>query len=145
MLNKHVQHPALVDVERNRRGHGAIFRNNEWCLMRFVLFLFIGAMFVGGCTTMSPGTDEAGMSPSRVTVAVSESQVEDCTFLTELTVEPPFALLTQSYPETAFMMREDVRRELRRETAQSGGDTVVPTQLENGEVQAKTYACAPQG
>jgi len=113
--------------------------------MRFVLLLLVGAMLVGGCATTTSGTDEAGIPPSQVTVAVSERQVEDCSFVTEVMVEPPFALLTQSYPETAFMMRDDVRRQLRRETAKAGGDTVVPTQLESGTVQAKTYTCGSRG
>jgi len=104
------------------------------------LFVVLLAALTAGCTTVSSSTD-GKRSPDQVTIAETAGQVDDCAFVTQVTFDPPFTLLTQSYPETAFMTRDDVRKQLRREAAYAGGDTVIATGVEGGKVQGKTYEC----
>ena len=101
------------------------------------------AVLATGCGTVSSSTDGASApSPARVTIAESEEQVAACTFVREVAVDPPLTLLTTSYPEMAFMTRDDVRKRLRREAAYAGGDTVLATEVEGGMMYGKAYECS---
>jgi hypothetical protein len=107
--------------------------------IRVSLVVLLAAL-VAGCMTASTSTNDR-RSPEQVTIADKEAAVDDCAFVTTVAFDPPFTLLRQSYPEMAFMTRDDVRRQLRREAAYAGGDTVLATGVEAGRVQGKTYDC----
>lgn len=80
-----------------------------------------------------------------IVIAEGEDRVSDCSFLTEVKVEPPYAMLSKAYPEMDFATRYEMRLQLRRKTSRAGGDTVLPTALENGELHGKTYDCPDEG
>lgn len=96
---------------------------------------------IAGCASPASTSGPDRPRPSQVTLVDSEDDVAECKYLRDITVEPPLALLNRSYPELAFMAREDLRKDLRRETAEEGGDAVLPTELEDGTMHGKAYDC----
>jgi hypothetical protein len=110
-------------------------------MVRFLALAALG--IVVGCASQSPTSVQTSdrSQAKRATLVSSEAEVANCTFVSDVTVEPPMALLNQSYPELAFMAREDLRKDLRRQAGDEGGDAVLPMGLENGKMHGKAYDC----
>lgn len=106
-------------------------------MVRSLAFLLVAALGIG-CASMSGG---AQPDPAAVVVTDDADRVADCTLRSTVAVDPPFILLTKSYPETVVMGREDMRAQLRREAAAAGGDTVLTTGIEDGKMHGTAYRC----
>jgi len=112
-------------------------------MSRFLFLLAIVLSCVGCQSTSGPAETPAAAAPAGADVAIvtAADAVTSCSFVTTVAVDPPFPLLTRSYPEMSFMARDDLQRLLKREAAREGADTVRPLGMEDGKMQGDTYSC----
>lgn len=103
----------------------------------FLLVLVLGS----GCASLAGGPGGDRPDPAAVVVTDDADRVADCTARATVAVDPPFILLTRSYPETVVMGREDMRAQLRREAAAAGGNAVLTTGIEDGKMHGTAYRC----
>ncbi len=114
--------------------------------MRTVLCAVV-VVVATGCAS-APTDRKSTSRPDReaeaVAIAEEEDRVSECSFLAEVQVDSPYAMLSKAYPEVNFATRYEMRIQLRRETRQAGGNTVLPTELEGGQLHGKAYDCPEQ-
>lgn len=126
----------------------------ETLLLHFPAFVMRGAVFaivmlIGiGCASSASntgGSSASSRTPEGIVIAQEEALVSDCTFLTDIQVDPPYAMLSKAYPEMSFATRYEMRLDLRRQTERVGADTVLPTEVDDGQLHGKAYDCRKGG
>ncbi|MFP4227613.1 MAG: hypothetical protein ACLFTE_02165 [Salinivenus sp.] len=106
----------------------------RWSVPVLMAVVLVG----GGCQSLMPAA-EADRTP--VAVVEDDDVGAECEKVTEVAVRLPFPLLARSYPDLTDLGQAEVDRELRREARRAGGDTVVPTGVENGRTRGHVYDC----
>lgn len=111
--------------------------------MRYTLLLIL-PLFALGCQSLESQREtsrERGARSEAIIVTDSTERVSDCQMLTAVLVPLPFPFLSQAFSGFTTIGNQEIKKGLRREALQEGGDTVLRTGVQEGHVRGEVYNC----